>query len=46
MLKRGKAIRKIKKEYQIFKCSERGNKSNKIFAVRMHSEFIKSDYNI
>jgi hypothetical protein len=46
MLERGRAIRKTKGEYQIFKCSERGNKSNKIFAIRVHSEFIKSGYNI
>jgi hypothetical protein len=46
MLERGKAIRKIKKKYQIFKYSEKNNKNNKIFAVRVHFKFIKNDYNI
>jgi hypothetical protein len=46
MLERGKVIHKTKKEYQIFKGSEKNNKSNKILAIRVHSEFIKSGYNI
>jgi hypothetical protein len=46
MLEKGKAIRKTKKKYQIFKCSERGNKSNEILAIKVYSKFIKSGYNI
>jgi hypothetical protein len=46
MLEKGRAIHKIKKEYQIFKYSERDNKNNKILAIRVYSEFIKSGYNI
>jgi hypothetical protein len=46
MLEKGRAIYKTKKEYQIFKYSEKNNKNNKILAIRVHSEFIKSGYNI
>jgi hypothetical protein len=46
VLERGRAIYKTKGEYQIFEYSKKGNKNNKILAIRVYSEFIKSGYNI